>query len=602
MAPINDSVRVRGADSAGRLPLGRLTLDLPRDLLLDENGQPLELRPQAFEVLRLLAANAGQLVTKDELMAAVWPRVVVTDDSLVQAVSDLRRALGDAGHRIVRTVPRRGYTLVADARVESAPAPAPAPSAPSASSALPAGPAATGRTPDSRRVAWSWAAAAAVVVAVAAWVAAPTLHSARDASAMADAARQAMPDRPSIAVLAFRDPRATTDGGLLARGLAESIVAELARNVDLRVVSAHSSFALAGSGLPAAEIGRRLRSRYLVDGTVHRDGESLRVDVEMVDSQHGHLVWSSQRVVESGGVLAQRDDLVRRIAGSVHSRLRQSEERRALALARPPKNLDVYAMTLRAVALKHRFQPDATREARSLLEKAIASDPDYAPAWLYLAMVNALDSLLRLTGEWHPGRYEEMILQAQRAIELDPQLPMAYFALALAQAEGRQFEAALGNAQHCAALGPGDADCMQYIAAIQIRMGRGGPALAQIEQAIDLSPIPPPWIHVSHAGALWLQQRNEEAVRAADECLQQAPRYLGCRRFRLVALAELGRLDEARQEAVRIRDLLPQADLAWMVSHFTDDAAEARQRIAAAALATDLLAAAPPPLSGASRP
>ncbi len=596
MAAINDSVRVRGADSAGRLALGPLTLDLHRDLLLDENGRPLELRPQAFEVLRLLAANAGQLVSKDELMATVWPGVVVTDDSLVQAVSDLRRALNDAGHRIVRTVPRRGYTLVADARVETAPAPA---LAPSASSALPAGPAATERTPDSRRVTWSWAAAAAVVVAVAAWVAAPTLHSARDATAMADAARQAMPDRPSIAVLAFRDPRATTDGGLLARGLAESIVAELARNVDLRVVSAHSSFALAGSGLPAAEIGRRLRSRYLVDGTVQRDGESLRVDVEMVDSQDGHLVWSSQRVVESGGVLTQRDDLVRRIAGSVHSRLRQSEERRALA--RPPKNLDVYAMTLRAVALKHRFQPDATREARSLLEKAIASDPDYAPAWLYLAMVNALDSLLRLTGEWHPGRYDEMILQAQRAIELDPQLPMAYFALALAQAEGRQFEAALGNAQRCAALGPGDADCMQYIAAIQIRMGRGGPALAQIEQAIDLSPIPPPWIHVSHAGALWLQQRNEQAVHAADECLQQAPRYLGCRRFRLVALAELGRLDEARQEAVRIRDQFPQADLAWMVSHFTDDAAEARQRIAAATLAADLPAAAPPPASGSGR-
>ena len=594
MTPINDSVRVRGADSAGRLLLGRLTLDTHRDLLLDENGQPLELRPQAFEVLRLLAANAGQLVTKDELMATVWPGVVVTDDSLVQAVSDVRRALDDAGHRIVRTVPRRGYTLVADARVETAPAPAP-----STLPTLPAEPAATGRRPDSHRFAWSWAAVAAVAVAVAAWVAATTLHSARDANAMADATRQAMPDRPSIAVLAFRDPRATTDGGLLARGLAESIVAELARNVDLRVVSAHSSFALAGSGLPAAEIGRLLRSRYLVDGTVQRDGESLRVDVEMVDSQDGHLVWSSQRVVESGGVLAQRDDLVRRIAGSVHSRLRQSEERRALA--RPPKNLDVYAMTLRAVALKHRFQPDATREARSLLEKAIASDPDYAPAWLYLAMVNALDSLLRLTGEWHPGRYGEMILQAQRAIELDPQLPMAYFALALAQAEGRQFEAALGNAQRCAALGPGDADCMQYIAAIQIRMGRGGPALARIEQAIDLSPIPPPWIHVSHAGALWLQQRNEEAVRAADECLQQAPRYLGCRRFRLVALAELGRLDEARQEGVRIRDQFPQADLAWMVGHFTDDAAEARQRIAAATLAADLLAAAPPPLNAVTR-
>jgi TolB-like protein/DNA-binding winged helix-turn-helix (wHTH) protein len=582
MAPIGDSLRTSNAGRADRLGLGRATLDLRRKLLLGEHGEPLELRAQAFEVLCLLAANPGQLVSKEHLMATVWPGVVVTDDSLVQAISDLRRALGDGGHRIVRTVPRRGYMLMVDALEEPAP--------PTARAGLPA----DRQVPGPRRGPGWRAALAAGLAGLALWVAATRSPSADLAPSPAATLRQAMPDRPSIAVLAFRDPLSTPAGGLLARGVAESIAAELARNVDLRVVSPHSSFALAGSGQSAAEIGRQLRSRYLVDGSVRRDGESLRIDIEMIDSLDGHLVWSSQRVAHSADVLAQRDELVRRIAGSLHSKLRQSEERRAL-MQPPPKTLDVYEMTLRAVALKHRFQPDAMREARVLLEKAIAADPGYAPAWLYLAMVNALDSLLGLTGEWHPGRHEEMIQQAQRAIALDPQLPAAYFALALAQAEGRQFEAALANAQRCAALGPGDADCLQYIAAIQIRMGLGGPAMAHIEMALDLSPIPPPWVHVSQAGALWLQRRNLEAVRAADECLQKAPRYLVCRRFRLVALTELGRLDEARQEAVRIRGLFAQADLAWMVNHFTDDAAEARLRVTDAARAAGLPAATPPP-------
>jgi TolB-like protein/DNA-binding winged helix-turn-helix (wHTH) protein len=562
-----------------RIALSGLTLDLGRGLLLDEQGVPQEVRPQAFEVLRTLAVNIGRLVTKHELMAAVWPDVTVTDDSLVQAVSDLRRVLHDDAHRIIRTVPRRGYMLLSDGSAQ--------PDTPSVAPAEPADPLArmpAAAGPWRPRVRFGAGLVAAAVLVGALWFTAPWSRS--GGSGVEDMARQAMPERPSIAVLAFRDPHSTSDGQMLARGLAESVVAELARNVDLRVVSAHSSFALAGSGLSAAEIGRRLRSRYLVDGTVERVGDTLRLEVEMIDSLDGHVTWSSKRVAESGDVLAQRDDLVWRIAGSLHSRLRQSEERRALV--HPPVNLDVYEMTLRAVALKHRFQPDATREARSLLEKAIASDPTYAPAWLYLAMVNALDSLLQLTGEWHPGRADEMIVQAQRAIELDPQLPAAYFALALAQVEARQFKAALDNAQRCAALGPADADCLQYVSAILIRMGRGEEALTSIERALDLSPIPPPWLHAAHTGALWLVRRNEEAVRAADECLQMAPRYLVCRKFRLTELAELGRLDEARQEAASIQTQFPAADVAWMESHFTGDAVEARRRFAAAAVSAGL--------------
>jgi TolB-like protein/DNA-binding winged helix-turn-helix (wHTH) protein len=573
---MNDSSPSPPVGSAGQLPLGEWVLDLGRGLLVDGQGRPLEVRPQAFEVLRTLAANRGRLVTKGELMAAVWPGLVVTDDSLVQAISDLRRVLRDDDHRIIKTVPRRGYTLVADGR-----APTNAGLAPPVASAA-AAPAPVLSRPIRARAGAGLAAALALAAAL--WFAAPWSRSGDGGAA--DLPRQAMPERPSIAVLAFRDPRSTADGQMLARGLAESVVAELARNVDLRVVSAHSSFALAGSGLAAPEIGRRLRSRYLIDGTVERVGDTLRVNVEMIDSLDGHVTWSSKRVAEGGDVLAQRDDLVWRIAGTLHSRLRQTEERRALAY--PPVNLDAYAMTLRAVALKHRFEPDATREARRLLEKAIASDPGYAPAWLYLAMVNALDSLLRLTGEWHPGRADEMIAQAQRAIALDPQLPAAYFALALAQVEARQFEPALDSAQRCAALGPADADCLQYISAILVRMGRGEPALASIERSLDLSPIPPPWLHSAHTGALWVVGRNEEAVRAADECLQKAPRYLLCRRFRLVALTELGHLDEAREEAASIRAQFPAADVAWMESHFTGDAIEARRRFAAAALAAGM--------------
>lgn len=567
---MNDATR--SLHSAGmKIPLAGHVLDLGCDELRDAAGRSVELRPQVFQVLRFLALNAGRVVGKDELHAAVWPGLVVTDDSLVQAISDLRRALGDGAHRVIKTVPRRGYTLVADALAADAAPPAAGVPAPQPRSPRPI-------------PAWSVGVAAllsAAVLLLAAWA----WRNAGDDVTTA-ASHQPMPDRPSIAVLAFRDPGGDAAGAQLARGVAEDVIAQLARNVDLRVVSAPSSFSFAGRDVPAAEIGRQLRSRYLVDGTVRRDGELLRVGVEMIDSEDGHVVWSTQYTADNLNVLATRDTLVQRIAGTLHSRLRQSEERRAIA--RPPKTLDVYTMTLRAIALKHQFRPDATREARRLLERAIAIDPEYAPAWLYLGMLNGIDSLLRLTGEWHPGRYEEMLAASRRAIELDPQLPAAWFSLALVHVEGRRFRDALAAATRCVELGPNDADCLMYLALVQARAGLPAPAVGHIEHALDLSPIPPSYMQSAHAQVMWANGRLEDTVRVADDCLAKAPRHLVCRRHRMLALADLGRLEDARADAAVIRSQFPGATLTWVLDAFADDATALRTRAAAAAAAAGI--------------
>ncbi|WP_298832438.1 winged helix-turn-helix domain-containing protein [uncultured Piscinibacter sp.] len=532
----------RSLNAAGtKFPLAGHVLDLGSDELRGPDGAPVELRPQAFQVLRFLALNAGRVVGKDELHAAVWPGLVVTDDSLVQAVSDLRRALGDAQHRLIKTVPRRGYTLVADAVA-----------APAVLLPLEERRGATAAPPRRGRPALLPALLTGALLSFAAWVWYGTVSGESPPSA---GTAQAMPDRPSIAVVAFHDPGGDAAAQQLARGVATDVVAQLARNVDLRVVSTASSFALADRGLSSAEIGRQLRSRYLVDGTVRRDGELLRVDVNLIDSEDGHVVWSAQHAADNLNVLATRDALAQRVAGTLHSRLRQSEERRVLA--RPPKTLDVYTMTLRALALKHQFRPDATREARQLLERAIEIDPDYAPAWLYLGMLNGLDSLLRLTGEWHPGRYDEMLAQSRRAVELDPQLPAAWFSLALVHVEGGRLQEALAAMRRCVALGPGDADCHMYLAVVQSRLGQGSDALASIERALELSPIVPAYMNAAHARVLWVNRRLEDALRPAETCLDQAPRYVVCRMYRLLALSELGRAADAAEEARRLGGMLP---------------------------------------------
>jgi adenylate cyclase len=248
-------------------------------------------------------------------------------------------------------------------------------------------------------------------------------------------------------------------------------------------------------------------------------------------------------------------------------------------------------MTLRALALKHQFRPDATREARGLLTRALEQDPQYAPAWMMLSFVNSIDSLQRLTGEWHPGRYDEMVAQARRAVELDPQLPWAHLALSVAHFAGRRFGEARVAALRCAELGPNDAECQMFLAMVEVRLGLGAEAVEHIGRALDLSPIPPAYTLASLASVMWSVGRLEEALAAADDCLAKAPRHLGCRRFRMLALVELGRMDEARTEAAMVRAQFPSSSLESFKDLYADEATVLRARVVAAATAAGIPAA-----------
>jgi adenylate cyclase len=562
-----------------RVSVAGCVLDLGREALIDPEGRPVDLRPQAYQVLRYLVLNAGRLVTKDELIAAVWPNVVVTDDSLVQAIVSVRRALGDEGHEVIKTVSRRGYIMVADAvthdaRPDEIP---PILLGVEASAAAPASEETDVASRSRARRALPLLVAGGLTLVVAAvgwWIA-------RDREAAP--APAAIGARASIAVLAFSDPRGSPEGELLARGVAQDLISELARSHDLRVVSHQSSFAFAGKSTPLAEIGQRLRSRYLVGGTVSREGDSLRLVVDLLDSQDGQIVWSSVQVLDHSTVFTARDALVRRIAGSVQTKLHRTEERRALT--QPPKTMDVYALTERGNEVIHRYNGAAMVEARGLLEQALAIDPDYARAWAWLGMVNAIDAGLRLTGEWSPDRMPEILAQIQRAIALEPDLPIAYVALSQAQGLARDFPAALAAAERCIELAPNDADCLFVMGKANMDLGQVEKAVHYMEQSLDLNPTPPIFFPAFYATALWGVHRPDAALRATDECLSRAPGFWRCRKDRIVSLVELGRLAEARTETSVLLAQVPTMTANRFGLDFAESAVALRERRVADAIA-----------------
>lgn len=489
-------------------------IDLDRGVLRDARGDSIEMRPQVWAVLRHLALHANRVVTKEELLDAVWPGLVVTEGSVTQAVSDVRAALGDAGHRAIKTLPRRGYMLLAEAAADPV-------------------------------------------------------------------AAEPLAQRPSIAVLPFNDPTGEPASRQLACGLAQDLVAELARNIGLRVVSHHSSFAFADGTTPLAEIGSRLRSRHLVDGSVRRDGDALHVVVELIDSETGEVVWSSRYTAGSSDALAHRNALVERIAGTVMSRVIHRRDRSALA--RPPKTLDVYTMTLRGIALRREGQAQAYRDGRALLEQVIALDPAYAPAWSALGYLNAMDIANRFTRERGFRHLPEAATQVERALALGFEEAEAYIALSIVRRIERRFDEALSAATRAVDVGPSDVHAWHNMANALHCLGQCEASLGSVERAMDLNPMPSVWTLQQRATALWGNRRHDEAIRVANETLLRHSGLWHCETVRMYGLFESGHVAEARQQAARLLERLPRLNAALLASLVADEAVELRERILAAA-------------------
>jgi TolB-like protein/Tfp pilus assembly protein PilF len=457
--------------------LSAYVADLAADELRNAAGARIDLRPRSFAVLRLLAENAGHVVTKDRIIETVWRGVVVTEDSLTQCIADIRKAIDDDDRRLLRTVHGKGYVLVPTQRAQLA-----------------------GRAPD----------------------------------------------RPSLAVMPFLSLGAEDSFGW---GVALEIINELARNKDLRLIGRDSCFALANQHLMAQELGERLGVRYLVEGTAQRADGMLLVDVQLVDTENGSIAWGDRFTAAADNIPAVQREIAGKIAGSVHSGMRETEKHHILGAA--PRDLDVYELTLRGIARKHQFNPEATRAGRADLEEAIRRDPNYAPAHAYLAWINLIDMICQFTGEWQPARLGEVIGQFHRAIESDANFPTAYQGLSQGLIHTGDVAQALAAARRAVELGPSDADGLLFLANALLESGELDEAMAVADRAVELNPLRPAYYCFFHAKILWGNECYQEALDEIEECARKAPQFpVDC--YRVLSLVGLGRIDEARAELARV--------------------------------------------------
>ncbi len=318
--------------------LGRYVLDPWRQLL--DGEKPVAVGGKALELLSVLAEAGGDLVTKDELMAAVWPRVVVEENAIQVHISAARRALGDEAQRL-STARGLGYRLQVD----------PGPAVP--------GPAAT-------------------------------VHIA------------------SLAVLAFANLTGDPGSDYVADGIAEELLTTLSRTTSLRIPARTSSFAYRGRSTDVRTIGRELGVGAVLEGSLRRSGERIRVTVQLIDTKSGYHLWAQNFERSDDDLLALQDELAAAIARVLHLQLAPANFR-----TNDPAAL---RLNLQARALSARLTPDALERAIALQRAAIARDPSYADAWTGLAGTLMVGTM---TGALPLDQRIEARARADEAIRLD---------------------------------------------------------------------------------------------------------------------------------------------------------------------------------------
>ena len=566
------------------------------DPALDEiskDGATVKLEPRAMRVLVCLAEHAGQVVSVDQLLDAVWKDVVVTPDSVYQAVAGLRRALGDTSKEpvYIANVLRRGYRLVAPVTpwVEPHPvlgqASASASPVASAESPIPL----TISSPRTRASArWPWIALAIVVLVVGAGFLVGSFLGRHERQSGSRGAYIATPElrAQSVAVLPFLDMSDTKDQQYLADGLTEELIERLASVPRLHVVARSSSFYFKGKQATVTEIARTLGVSYLLEGSVRKAGNGIRITTHMVRGDDGYDLWSETYDRPLADIFNIQDE----IAGAVVQVLKIS-----VVPAEPilTSNPEAYTEFLRALAHVDRGIASDYETAEVQLHAALRLDPQFAGAWALLATAtiwkfdvrapnptpeacasarSATNRALELgptLSQTH--RAKGIVLQScdgdlngaraefDRALQLQPDDPLLLMSQARLAAEMGQPDRSIEFARRATAVDPLNPWTFSALGDVYLYLGHPAEAEPAYRKAIQINPSLA-YNHSALAVALLTDHKPAEAVAESER--EPDPQYRLM--VRPIALDAAGRNKDAEQELAELKLRYGEENADWV--------------------------------------
>lgn len=419
------------------------------------------LEPKVMALLLYLVQNAGRVVSREQLFRAVWPGVIVSDDTLTQAVAKLRRAFGDSARqpRYVQTVSKRGYRLsaeVATTAADSAPSLAP------------------GMRRMPRLVVVALALLAGIVIVFVGFnsretgLPKPTYPSAAGPDGL-----------PTLTVQPFRLLGDDASQTYLAQGLTYDLSTDLSKLSGLMVIGSRTLM-----GIQAEQSSMR-SARYLVSGEVQHSAGEIRVHVHLFDAGSGEQLWSERYHRPLGNIFDLQEAISRKIVSSLSIEVKEVERQRMARHYTP--SIQAYELFLRAQSLLLLRLGPENDQARRLFRQAIDLDPSFARAYGGLALSYAADFRHQWADDG-PAALARAGTMARTALEIDPDIPEVYWVLAYVNAQQRQHEAALGLLRKAIALSPSFADAYALMGGVSTYLGLPAQTLGQMRTAIRLNP------------------------------------------------------------------------------------------------------------------
>ncbi|HEU0201568.1 MAG TPA: winged helix-turn-helix domain-containing protein, partial [Burkholderiaceae bacterium] len=510
--------------AASRVQLGDFVLDLANGELRTANEQLVELRKQALAVLLVLGSHAGHVVSKDELMRRVWPNVVVGEDSLAQAIAEIRRVLGDQERRLLRTVARRGYLLVPDASAVSAAPPSATP----------------------HRAVRRWLPIAVTVGLIAAVVIGIALirPGASGTSASAPLA-DGVPTR-SLVVLPLESE---VEEGWFADAVTADLTSTLGRWRNVLVIGRDTARTYKGKGADPRAVARELGVRYVVRGAVRRDGDRVRLDLALVDGESGAQRWAEQIDVERARLAQSIDDLKGGIAKTLVIEVGRSVGERVTRLRPEQVEADDLAMQGFFVFLRG-VTREGFLEAREIFERALAKDPNSIRGLAGVSMTNSFGVIMH----WMPDR-EASVRRSEETLarleSIDPSGQLTLMSQASIANMRGDWEGVLLVSKSLLELFPNDPTSHHHRCSALLRLGGFADAIPSCERAIKISPRDsrvPIWHGLMGMNYFMLGQYALAAENIRHP-VTASPQIVGYWPVLIAALALDGRRDEAAQVA-----------------------------------------------------
>ncbi|HUB47841.1 MAG TPA: winged helix-turn-helix domain-containing protein [Acetobacteraceae bacterium] len=503
-----------------------LTLDADRRELRRGTEQ-IAVEPQVFDLLIYLLDNRDRVVSKDDLIASVWGGRIVSDSTLASRVNAARKAIGDSGEeqKLIRTIARKGFRFTGAVSTE------PHRDAP----AIPR----EGAT-----------------------------HEVHEPSRQ----NLLLPDRPAIAVLPFTNMSGDPEQEYFSDGISEDIITDLSRLRWFFVIARNSSFTYKGKAVRMRQIADELDVRYVIEGSVRKSGERVRITAQLNDVGTGSHIWAERYDRDLADVFAVQDEITEAIVSAIEPMLYEAEGFRAQRKA--PENMDAWDLVMRALSHYWRLTRQDNVVAQALLEKATMIDPNYGQALGVLATSYMFSA--------HMGWAEMATVApiagraALAAVQADGADPWAHFALGCVCLFARRFDDALTELELALHLNPSFSLAQGYYGLTLSYCGRWEEGALAANRALRLSPRDPlsGLYYGMAAYAQFVGRDYDQAMRLARQAIRQRADFVGAHRVLTAAAAMAGNAETAVAALQELRRAQPNVSLAWIAEQMPirDDA------------------------------